>query len=63
MNEDQIRGLWGQLKGRAKILLGDLLDDETWRAEGSINSLTGRLQRRFGDARQALRRGFNRLRY
>jgi uncharacterized protein YjbJ (UPF0337 family) len=62
MNQDQIRGLWGQLKGRAKIAHGDLTNDEGRRVEGTTDHLYGRLQQKFGDAKQAVRRGIDRLR-
>ena len=62
MNQDQIRGLWGQLKGRAKIALGDLTDDEGRRVEGTTDHLYGRMQQKFGDAKQAVRRGIDRFR-
>lgn len=63
MNQDQMRGLWWRFRGRAKLGMGELVDDESLRAEGSLERLTGLLQQRFGDVRQAFRRGINRLRY
>ena len=62
MNQDQIRGLWGQLKGRAKIAFGDLTDDEGRRVEGTTDALYGRMQQKFGDAKQAVRRVIDRSR-
>jgi len=62
MNQDQIRGLWGQLKGRAKTALGDATDDDGRRVEGAADHLLGRMQQKLGDAKQAVRRGIDRLR-
>ena len=62
MNEHQLRGFWNQLRGRTKVALGDLFDDAPTRVEGTSDQLYGRLQRSYGDARQALARGLNRMR-
>ena len=60
MNQDQVRGWWSRFRGRTKIAVGDLTDDESLRAEGSLDALAGRIQQKFGDAREVLRRGFRR---
>jgi len=61
MNRDQLKGLWTQLKGEAKVAWGDLTDDEAKRVEGTTDRLYGRLQQRFGDGKQSLKRGLDRL--
>ena len=63
MNEHQVRGVWNQLKGRAKVAWGDATDDEAARVEGTTDPIYGRMQQAFGNVRQRLRRGFGRRYY
>ncbi len=51
MNWDQIKGNWKQLKGQAKQQWGKLTDDDLTRAEGDRDILVGRIQERYGIAR------------
>lgn len=52
MNNDQFKGHWKQLEGEAKRTWGKLTDDD-WRvAEGDVDKLSGRLQVRYGDAKE-----------
>ena len=41
MNQDQAKGKWDQIKGRAKEAWGVLTDDDFKKAEGSIEKLYG----------------------
>ena len=52
MNKDIISGKWGQLKGKARAKWGELTDDDLQVAEGNAEYLTGRLQERYGWARE-----------
>jgi uncharacterized protein YjbJ (UPF0337 family) len=52
MNRDQIAGNWKQLVGKAKEQWGKLTDDDWKRVEGKRDQLIGRLQERFGIARE-----------
>jgi uncharacterized protein YjbJ (UPF0337 family) len=56
MNWDQIKGNWKQLKGRVKQQWGDLTDDDLTRIEGDRDLLVGRLQERYGIAREEAER-------
>jgi uncharacterized protein YjbJ (UPF0337 family) len=56
MNWDQIKGNWKQAKGRAKLQWGKLTDDELDKAEGSRDILVGRIQERYGVAREEAER-------
>ena len=56
MNWDQIKGNWKQAKGRAKLQWGKLTDDELDKAEGSRDMLVGRIQERYGVAREEAER-------
>jgi uncharacterized protein YjbJ (UPF0337 family) len=51
MNQDIIQGKWGQLKGKFKAKWGKLTDDDLDVAEGNAEYLVGRVQERYGVAR------------
>ena len=51
MNEDKLKGQWKQLSGRLKSRWGKLTDDDLSVAEGDIEYLVGKLQERYGIAR------------
>ena len=51
MNEDRIKGQWKQLQGKLKARWGKLTDDDLKVAEGSSGYLAGKLQERYGIAR------------
>lgn len=54
MNQEQIKGQWEQLKGKAKKAWGELTDDDILKAEGSADKLYGVIQERFGDTKEAI---------
>ncbi|MBD0272943.1 MAG: CsbD family protein [Acetobacteraceae bacterium] len=56
MNWDQIKGNWKQIKGQAKQQWGKLTDDDLTRAEGDRDILVGRIQERYGIARDEAER-------
>jgi len=51
MNEDRIKGQWKQLAGKLKAKWGKLTNDDLKRAEGNSEYLTGRVQERYGIAK------------
>ena len=51
MNADRIKGKWKQLAGRMKSEWGKLTDDDLAYAEGHRDYLVGKLQERYGIAR------------
>ncbi|HEY2622667.1 CsbD family protein [Dyella sp. Tek66A03] len=51
MNQDTIQGQWKQLSGQIKQHWGKLTDDDLKVAEGNSEYLSGRLQERYGMAR------------
>lgn len=55
MNEDRIQGKWKQLTGTIKEKWGKLTDDDLQVAEGNAEYLTGKVQERYGLARDAAR--------
>jgi uncharacterized protein YjbJ (UPF0337 family) len=52
MNWDQIKGNWTQFTGKVKETWGDLTDDDIARIEGSQEQLVGRIQERYGIAKE-----------
>lgn len=53
MNWDQVQGKWKQLKGSAKEKWGDLTDDDLTQIEGSRDKLVGKVQEKYGLAKEA----------
>lgn len=51
MNNDRIKGNWKQLTGKIKAKWGDLTDDDLTIAEGNQEYLVGKLQERYGIAK------------
>ncbi|GAB1582847.1 CsbD family protein [Phyllobacterium phragmitis] len=56
MNWDQIAGQWRQVKGKVREQWGDLTDDDLERIAGNRDQLVGRLQERYGLAREEAKR-------
>jgi uncharacterized protein YjbJ (UPF0337 family) len=52
MNWDQVEGKWKQLRGSAKQQWGKLTDDDLEQIAGMRDQLVGRLQERYGIARE-----------
>lgn len=51
MNEDRIKGKWKQLSGSLKEKWGKLTDDDLAAAEGNSEYLAGKIQERYGIAK------------
>jgi uncharacterized protein YjbJ (UPF0337 family) len=56
MNWDQIEGKWMQLKGDAKQRFGKLTDDDLTMIAGKRDKLIGKLQERYGYAKEEAQR-------
>jgi uncharacterized protein YjbJ (UPF0337 family) len=56
MNWDQIEGNWKQFKGKLKEKWADLTDDDLTAARGRRDQLAGRLQERYGYAKDRAER-------
>jgi uncharacterized protein YjbJ (UPF0337 family) len=52
MNTDQMSGKWKQMKGAAKQQWGKLTDDDLEVIAGKRESLVGKLQERYGMAKE-----------
>ncbi|HLJ15652.1 MAG TPA: PqqD family peptide modification chaperone [Bryobacteraceae bacterium] len=53
MNWDQMEGKWKQYKGQAREKWGKLTDDDLDVIDGRRQQLVGRIQERYGIAREA----------
>ena len=51
MNWDIIEGKWKQLKGATKVKWGELTDDELDQIDGNKDKLAGKLQEKYGWAK------------
>jgi len=51
MNWDTVQGTWLQLRGKVKERWGKLTNDDLDRIEGKRDELLGRIQQRYGVAR------------
>lgn len=51
MNWDQVKGNWKQFKGQVKQQWGKLTDDDLTRIAGKREELAGRIQERYGWAK------------
>lgn len=56
INSDVLKGKWQQLKGEARIQWGRLTDDDLDQVQGNVEKLAGKLQERYGYARQDAQR-------
>lgn len=51
MNNERMAGAWHQLKGRVKEQWGKLTDDDLTQLQGHAERLAGKLEERYGLAR------------
>lgn len=56
MNWDTIKGNWKQMTGAAKEKWGALTDDDLKEAEGDRDQLSGKIQERYGVAKDEAER-------
>ena len=61
MNQDIIQGKWKQLKGSIKAQWGKLTDDDLDRMQGDQHYLSGKLQERYGWAKDKADEEVNRF--
>ena len=56
MNWDQIEGMWKQVRGSVQSEWGKLTDDELDMIDGDREKLAGRIQEKYGVAREEAER-------
>jgi uncharacterized protein YjbJ (UPF0337 family) len=59
LNEDTIKGKWKEVKGGVQKMWGDLTDDEFDQAKGDLTSLSGIIQQRYGESKEAVQTKLN----
>ena len=52
MNKDQFQGQWKEIKGKIKEKWGKLTDDDLTQVNGKRDQLLGKLQQRYGYAKE-----------
>ena len=52
MNSDTLKGNWEQVKGHIQKKWGELTNDEIDQINGSRKILTGKIQEKYGQARE-----------
>lgn len=62
MNQDQLKGSWSLLKGKAKRIWGELTDDDVLLAEGDVDKLYGIIQKKFGDTKEVIKAKLDKVR-
>ena len=61
MNDDVFKGKWLQLKGQIKEKWGQLTDDDLDQVAGQRDQLVGRIQERYGFAKDEVNRDLDAL--
>lgn len=56
MNQDQFKGSWKQIKGKAQQKWGKLTDDDLDTVGGKVTELEGRIQERYGVEKEEAKR-------
>jgi uncharacterized protein YjbJ (UPF0337 family) len=60
MNRDTLKGQWMQIKGKLREQWGKLTDDDVAEVQGNAEQLIGKLQERYGYARDHAERELDR---
>jgi uncharacterized protein YjbJ (UPF0337 family) len=56
LNEDQFNGKWKQFKGELKKKWGNFTDDDLLYIEGNRDKLEGKIQERYGDRKEEVKK-------
>jgi uncharacterized protein YjbJ (UPF0337 family) len=55
MNQETLKGNWNTIKGKLKQKYGQLTEDDLIYVEGKEDELVGRIQRRTGETKEAIK--------
>lgn len=61
MNWDQVEGNWRHVKGKLRQKWGKLTDDDLEVSQGRRERIVGKIQSRYGEARDAVEQQVDRL--
>lgn len=56
VNQDQLQGKWKQFKGELKKQWAEFTEDDILAIEGKVDKLEGKIQERYGDRREELKK-------
>jgi uncharacterized protein YjbJ (UPF0337 family) len=59
MSKDILQGKWNQVKGDVRSWWGKLTDDDVTQIQGNTEKMLGKLQERYGYARQQAEKDLN----
>lgn len=59
LNEDTVKGKWKEVKGGVQKMWGELTDDDLEKAKGDLTSLSGIIQQRYGESKEAVQTKLN----
>lgn len=59
LNEDTIKGRWKEFRGGVQKLWGKVTDDDLDQAKGDLLALSGIIQRRYGESKEAVHKKLN----
>lgn len=59
MNWDEVKGKWTQMTGSIKAKWGELTDDDLKEAEGNRDILIGKIQEKYGIAKEEAEKQVN----
>lgn len=54
MNSDTNEGKWKQIKGEFKEKVGEVTNDKSTQAEGSLYKVIGQIQEKYGESRETI---------
>jgi uncharacterized protein YjbJ (UPF0337 family) len=61
MNRDILEGKWRELRGQIKAKWGQITDDELDEIGGNYDALVGRIQQKYGYAREEVERDLDNI--
>jgi len=61
MNNDMIKGQWKQVSGTLKANWGKLTDDDLQEIDGSLEKFQGKMQEKYGMAKDEAQQEFEKL--
>lgn len=61
LNEEQIKGKWGEIKGGVRNLWGEITDDELEKTKGNIQAVAGIVQQKYGESKESIKKKMDSL--
>ena len=61
MNEDQVKGRLEEAKGKVKEVAGKVVGNDRLTGEGQADQAAGKVQKTYGDAKEDVKKGIDKL--